>query len=524
MLASILRGPEYLSPFRRPILTRNRKDIVITQMFRNGWITQAQFEQAKKNPIYLSERRRLKFNKAPYFTSYVVKQLEKKYGKKFLAEKGLRVYTTVDLDMQKYAEEAIELAIDKADEETWVLGKKYDNLGYSQAALLAIDPRTGHIKAMVGGKDFLEIEYNHTVQAQRQPGSSFKPFTYLTALSLGMSPGTVINDTKITFNTIDGPYTPKNFTNRYLGPLPLRRALEQSVNVVAIKLADLIGIHNVINTARKLGIKSTLNPILSLTLGACEVNMLEMVSAYGVIANQGQKLETTSITKIIDRNGNLIFEHSIEPKEAFDRKHILALIELMQGVVYRGTGRAAYIGRPMAGKTGTTDDYKDAWFIGFTPQLVAGCWIGNTDNTEMHRITGGSIPAETWHDFAIKALKGQPVLSFPGPYGMVAETICISSGKLATDNCPDESVSTERFWTENVPTELCNIHGGFVFGSRTGGNQSSGTKKYWKQFFLGHEGSYETIKVKSTEEKEAKRKKEYEKQKKLEEEQKNNDN
>jgi penicillin-binding protein 1A len=305
-------------------------------------------------------------------------------------------------------------------------GETNQPLNFEQAAILAIEPSTGYIKVMQGGTDFRQNEFNRCVQAKRQPGSTFKPFVYLAALEKGFSPNSIVLDAPVTFATAQGPYSPINYTKTFLGEITLKKALEQSVNVVAIKINRTIGPENVIRVARQLGINSPMYPFISLPLGAHEVTMLELVSAYGVLANSGRRVDVTGITRIEDRDGNVIYKHALNERRVADPEVVAQLVDMMTGVVRDGTGKNAYLPRPIAGKTGTTSDYKDAWFIGFVPQLVTGTWLGNDNNTPMNRMTGGWMPAMMWRDFMKEALKSVPVLDFPkstrsGPKRMAEE-------------------------------------------------------------------------------------------------------
>jgi penicillin-binding protein 1A len=352
-------------------------------------------------------------------------------------------------------------------------------LNFTQGALMSLDPRTGYIKTWVGGYDFLKNEFDHISQAKRQPGSAFKPFTYLTALNMGFSPGTVIEDAPITFNTVEGPYSPLNYSKKYRGGLTLRMALEKSVNVVAVKINDLVNPSNVIVTCRKLGLKSYLAPVLSLTLGSAEVTILEMATAYATIANSGIKVDPISIVSIEDRNGNTLFSHNIQQTRVFEANVVNTLIDMMKGVPLRGTGRAAYIKRPMAGKTGTTGDYRDAWFLGFIPQMLTIAWVGNNDNCPMNEVTGGYIPARMWHDFMTYAVKDKSTAYFPKPYGFITQRICLDSGDLASGTCPKERVTDEMVWKENKFTDTCKVHSMFSFGGGRKGKDSDGGAFPW---------------------------------------------
>jgi penicillin-binding protein 1A len=233
----------------------------------------------------------------------------------------------------------------------------------------------------------------------------------------------------------------------------MRQALEKSVNVVAIKLNYFVGPEKVVQLAKKVGVKSDLKPVLSLPLGANEVTMIDLVSAYGVFANQGIRVEPVSILKIEDRDGSILYQNKSFEKRVFDSNLIAALVEMMQGIVKFGTGKNANLPRPVAGKTGTTSDYRDAWFVGFVPQLVTATWVGNDDNSPMYKMTGGWVPALMWKEFMIESLKNIPAQNFVKPRQLVSRKINWLTGNLAQDFSPQDYVSTEKFWVDKAPTE-----------------------------------------------------------------------
>ena len=279
--------------------------------------------------------------------------------------------------------------------------------GFEQAALVSIDPRTGEIRAMVGGTDFKSSQFNRVTQAQRQPGSSFKPIIYTTAIATGMSPNDGYLDAPY---SVDG-YKPQNYTRKFSGWLSLKEAITNSVNVISVKLIVDVGFEPVIQTARAMGIKSTLMPTYSLALGASEVNLLELTSAYGTLANRGKHAEVHGIRRILNRKGDLIYSADSGAKPAVDPATVAIMTWMMQNVVNSGTGRAAQLDRPVAGKTGTSESARDLWFIGFVPQLVTGVWLGNDDNYPTS--SASSTAAYVWHKFMVTAMQGMPVENFP---------------------------------------------------------------------------------------------------------------
>ncbi len=450
MLVGLLKGPELYSPFKDFKRAKDRQKTVLQRMVRVKLITDAQAQEAYEEKLDLAKRKKYRF-KAPYFTSYIVNQLIQKYGEEAVYTSGMRVYTTLNYDLEMAAERIVKKYVDMANEPQYVKGSQVPSLNMTQAAILAIEPSTGYIKILQGGVDFSESEFNHCIQARRQPGSAFKPFVYLAALERGFTPSTLVQDTPITFNTFQGPYSPQNFTLTFLGSIPLRKALELSVNVVAIKLNDLIGPKNVVRVARQLGIKSPLQPVLSLPLGANDVTMLEITSAYGVLANGGRRVEPTGIIRIEDRDGTPLYENKIHEKRVFDENLIYTLVDMMKGVVTRGTGRNALLPRPIAGKTGTTSDYRDAWFIGFVPQLACAVWVGNDNNSPMVEMTGGWMPALMWNNIMKEALRKIPAQDFPRPKNYASKQDNWQIDTAPEDTNPDP-VYGENYWKAKTAT------------------------------------------------------------------------
>tara|TARA_Y100001970_G_scaffold189672_1_gene230576 strand:+ start:10083 stop:12230 length:2148 start_codon:yes stop_codon:yes gene_type:complete len=480
LLVSILTGPELYSPIRNFEGAKKRQLLVLKRMVKEEFITSEEANEAYTEELAIIKRKKLRY-KAPYFTAYIIKQLIEMYGEEVTYTSGMKIYTTLDYSLQQKAEEVVQKYIEYGESSHWIrsMNEKVPSLNYSQASLLAIDPRYGYIKTMVGGKDFLDNQFNRTTQAKRQPGSAFKPFIYLTALEKGFSPGSIIEDAPVTFNTIEGPYAPHNYTQKYKGPMSIRKALERSVNIVSIKLNYLIGPKNSVRVAKALGIKSPLKPVLSLPLGANEVTMMELVSAYGTIATLGNHTESTGIIRIEDRDGTPLYEHNPEIVAVYDSNLLATLVEMMKGIVKYGTGKLANLPRPVAGKTGTTSDYRDAWFVGFVPQLVCATWIGNDDNSETVKVTGGWVPALMWKEFMTMATQKMPAQDFPRPKGLVSVKIDWLTGKLATQFSPKEYVYLEKFWSGKEPKEYDTADEGFW----DSGNQKETNDDALLQFF-----------------------------------------
>lgn len=456
-LVGMLKGPELFSPFRYFDRFKKRQRVVLKRMQQLKLITAEQVEDAYNENIELASRKRHRY-KAGFFTSYVVDQLVDMYGEEALYTSGMKVYTTLNYELQKHAESVVKKFRDYGNQVFVLKGERYPSLNYKEASLLAVDPRNGYVIAMQGGVDFSESQFNRTVQAQRQPGSAFKPFVYLAAFDKGFSPGTIVSDTPVTFNTIEGPYSPKNYTLKYSGNLPIRWAFEKSVNVVAVKLNDLVNPKTVVSFAKKSGIISPMNPVLSLPLGANEVSMMELMQSYMVFANYGKKVKPVSILRIEDRNGVPLFKHRFKDEQVLDENLVATLVDTMRGIVDYGTGRGAKLPRPIAGKTGTTSDYKDAWFFGFVPQLVCATWVGNDDNDPMNKVTGGWVPAQMWKEFMKKALAGVPAQDFKYPNGMVKRRVNWDTKLLASADTPEDAkVTIEKYWIGTEPTEFDTI-------------------------------------------------------------------
>jgi penicillin-binding protein 1A len=455
MIAGLIRGPELYSPYRNFTNAKQRQIFVLNKMLDQNMITENEGNLSATATLEFSPKNLKRLGEiAPYFISYVLQDLIDKYGEEMVYHGGLKVYTALNTSMQAAAEEVITRFVSEE-------GKKYN---FSQTALVSIDPRTGQIRAMVGGEDFFESKFNRAVQSRRQPGSSFKPFIYAAAIEQGFSPGSVLQDTPTTFQVWPnrwnpfGTWSPKNFDGKFHGPVTMRYALEKSLNIPSIKLLERIGIQNAIDLAQRMGIRSHLEPGLSLTLGASEVSLLEMTSAFGVFANSGIRVEPISITKIENRDGSVLFEQTIIENKILDPNVNAVVVDMMKGVLTHGTGMRGQIGRPAAAKTGTTQDYKDAWFIGFVPQLVTGVWVGNDDNTPMKGVAEVGVCPRIWKAYNLIALANFPILDFPQPEGLVNVKICLDSSKLAGPYCPPDRVQWASIWNKDVPTQSCDIH------------------------------------------------------------------
>ncbi|PIQ26362.1 penicillin-binding protein [bacterium (Candidatus Blackallbacteria) CG17_big_fil_post_rev_8_21_14_2_50_48_46] len=427
MLAGILTGPEIYSPYRNFKGAEHRMQLTLERMRELKFITAEEYTQALKSPLKVAGLKAGSM-RYPYFTSYVLAMLKENYGDQKALKQGLRIYTTINTQWQEQAEKALKEHM-----------SQLKRMNAEQAALVAIEPQTGFIRAMVGGRNYSESQFNRAWQAQRQPGSSFKPFVYLTAFARGYTPGHTEIDEPIQFRIGTRVWKPKNYSGGYSGTMTLQRALESSVNIIAVKLGDKLGNGNIIDTAHKLGIRSRLKNVLSLPLGPSEVNPLEMANAYSTIARGGRYLEPTPILRIEDRYGNVLEDNRNRQAEpVYSAEASYQLIKIMKGVVLRGTAPAANIGRPVAGKTGTTSDHRDAWFVGFSPQLCTAVWIGNDTPTRMYGgATGGTLAATLWARFMREAHKNLPKKDFPGSAaGYPAIVAAAKAPENAEENTP----------------------------------------------------------------------------------------
>jgi penicillin-binding protein 1A len=378
------------SPFRNPEKAFARRQLVLKKMLQNGFISREEYERANAEPLPVKPFYR-KYE-APYFVELVRQNLEAKYGNAIYTS-GLRVYSTIDYNMQKIAEEAVANGINAIEKRV----KKG-----IQAALIAIDPRNGHIKAMVGGTDFWETQFNRATMALRQPGSAFKPFVYVAALENGMSESDEILDEPVSFpggrpNTL---WSPKNYDGEYHGYVPLKTALALSLNTATVRLANDVGINTVIDLAKQCGIKSTLHPYLPLALGASDVTLLELTSAYGVFAT-GNRIDPITYEKIINRDGALLEETFPTTESVLEPETVDKMKTLLRAVIEMGTAaKARELKRAVYGKTGTTNDFSDAWFIGFDDRLVVGVWVGRDNHKPIgHKEAGAKAALPIWIEF-----------------------------------------------------------------------------------------------------------------------------
>jgi 1A family penicillin-binding protein len=412
MLAGTIQAPSVFNPVDNYSESKKRQGLVLDRLLELGWATQAEVKAAKAQKITIRKQGiSYEASRVPYVSQAVTAELEEKFGRDVVLQGGLRVQTTIDLKMQRIAEEvAAEGHKDLVDRGAYA----------DQLSLVAVDPRTGFVKALVGGVgDFDKNQFNRAVLARRQLGSSFKPFVYYLAFASGnYTPDSTIDDSPMTIPDGDEPYIPRNYDNKFSGAMSIRQAIAVSRNIPALRLGIEFGNDNVVALCRKLGINSPILPVVSLPLGAADVTPMEVAGAYAVFASGGYKSKTTLIARVTDRNGNLVLDNTPKPELILDPIAVSYLTDALRSVVTNGTATEAQMsdGRPVAGKTGTTSDFRDAWFVGYTPQLSVAIWIGNDDYSPMaNGVTGGVYVVPIWRKFMERALAGQPIEQFPVP-------------------------------------------------------------------------------------------------------------
>lgn len=405
MLAGLIKAPEEYSPFTDYKKSKVRQSIVLSRMRELDWITAEEEAAARKQPLRLAKITSFQQSQVPYVTDAAIQELTKRFNRDAVLKGGMRVQTTIDLKLQRIAESTVRSEYQK------LRGR---GLYADQIALVAVDPRTHFVKAMVGGVDYGKSQFNRVLNSQRQPGSSFKPFVYYTAFATGKyTPNSIVNDSPVSYPDGYKRYYPKNYDGSFSGPMSIRGALEQSRNVPAIKLGQAVGLDKVIENCRAIGINSPLDQVVSLPLGAVGVTPLEMAGAYATFASNGWYSQTTFILQVTDSKGNVLLDNTPEPQLVLEPWAAASLNSVLQGVVTRGTGKAAQIGRPAAGKTGTTNSERDIWFVGYVPQLATAVWVGNDDYRPLGKgATGGGFVAPIWRSFMQQALKGVPVEKF----------------------------------------------------------------------------------------------------------------
>jgi penicillin-binding protein 1B len=464
LLAGLIRAPNSHSPVQHPDRARVRRDAVLRRMHALGWIDERARAAAAREAVRPA-RVPPPGLRAPYFVDTVRSQVEQAAIDGPPAPAGLRIYTTLDPVLQRAAEAAVLHGLDRLEGQMPHLRRR-DPAIRLQAALVALDARTGEVRALVGGRDYGVSQFNRVTHARRQPGSAFKPFVYLAALGAGprgepphLTAASLVEDRPLTVQTGPASWTPRNYQNRFEGTVPVRRALEQSLNAATVWIAETVGLEAVVQAARRAGFTSRLAAVPALSLGSFEVTPLELAAAYAPLANGGDRITPTVLRAVVDREGSVIDRTLAPPVPAIPPEEAFLLTHLLAGVVDRGTGAPARllgVQGPVAGKTGTTNEGRDAWFVGYTPRLVALVWVG-FDGPDVMRLSGAQAALPIWADFMRTALRVVPGEPFAPPPAIVFRDVDPVNGKLATTWCP--LIIREAFLTGTEPREECPDHG-----------------------------------------------------------------
>ena len=481
MLAALPKAPARYNPVRFPERAIQRRNTVIGLMREAGYINAADESRAKAYPLQLANKS-ITGETAPYFVEWVRQQLDAQFGKQ-LYEQGLKVYTTLDLDQQNAAERALErqvLAIEagrfgpyKHETLEHYLAHREGDVGtgtspYLQSSFLALDPRNGAVRAMVGGRDFDDSKFNRTVQALRQPGSAFKPIVYSAAVQNGRPASYIVNDSPLVLQVPGQPeWAPQNYDLQFLGEIPMRQSLYQSRNVSTIRLGMELGEQTVINEARNFGITTPIPPYPSIHIGAADVYPIELISAYTAFANLGVRATPNAIIRVENQKGEILWQPTPTRTQVLSPEESWIMVDMMKDVVRRGSAAGSVWGAgfhyPAGGKTGTTNDGTNVWFIGYTADLVAGAWMGfDRPQKIKDNAQGGVLAAPAWTAFMTEVYRRKPPPpDWPKPISIVTREIDISSGLLQTPYCPRNLVASEFYISGTEPTRDCDKHLGY---------------------------------------------------------------
>jgi penicillin-binding protein 1B len=463
VLAGMVKAPNLYAPTRHPEQARQRRDYVLQRMLELGDINAEEYRSAQQESIK-SRNLPADSNGAPYFADLVRKELEENYPSEVLTTRGLHIFTPLDMQLQRIAQEVIHRGLEE-------LEAKYPRLRRAkpeerlQACLIAMQPQTGEIRALVGGRDYQASQFNRITQAHRQPGSVFKPIVYLTALTQEREsrdgrflPTSLVEDAPFTWFYEDKEWSPGNYKDEYLGTVTLRRALEMSLNAATARIAQQVGIEPIRETARSLGFVSPLPLYPSLVLGSAEVTPLEVAVAFSTLANQGLRVTPLAVKRIRNQEGETLERRSVQVEQVIAPEDAYMVTHLLEGVFERGTARSARqrgFERPAAGKTGTTNDFGDAWFVGYTPDLLAVVWVG-FDLREPLGLSGGQAALPIWTEFMKRATAGRSFSEFTRPPGVTLVPIDRRTGCRVTSYSP--AVIEEAFYNGEEPTDSCSPH------------------------------------------------------------------
>jgi penicillin-binding protein 1B len=462
-LAGIIPAPNTYSPLQHPARARERRNATLRRMKDLGMLDERRLAQALQERLVVQRGTALG-TLGPYFADWVRVQAEQLQPAGEASSAGLRIYTTLNPVLQRAAEAALARGLDRLEGQYRGL-RRSDPGARLQGAIVALDPRTGEIRAMVGGRDYGQSQFNRVVRARRQPGSAFKPFVYLAALGHGargepphFTAVSLLEDRPITIGTGRNAWTPRNYENRYEGTVSARRALEQSLNAATVWMAESIGYDAVVRAAREAGFSSHLEPVPALVLGSFEVTPLELAAAYAPFAAGGERIRPTGVRAVVDREG-IVNQPPVDREPALQPDEAFLITHLLKGVIDHGTGataRALGVEGPVAGKTGTTNEGRDTWFVGYTPRLVALVWVG-FDQRDVLRLSGAQAALPIWADFMRTALGVVPATIFEPPTSVTFRDVDAATGKIATAWCP--IVTREAFLASTEPRESCPEHG-----------------------------------------------------------------
>ncbi len=464
MIAGLIKGPNSYAPTRHPELAKQRRDVVLRRLREMGLLTEEAWKRAVNEPVRVTPSEDV-LTDAPYFVDAVLRQVEEA-GVVPLPE-GLRIDSTLDPMIQQAATESLEKGLAKLEAAHPHLNSLPESV---QGAVVVLDPKTGSVLALVGGRDYRRSQFNRAVQARRQPGSLFKPFVYLAALEAAregqaghLTAASLLADEPVTFESEAGPWSPQNYDKQFHGPVTLRNALEQSFNVPAVRAAKAVGTKPIVQLLHRLGVMSAIGDDLSsVALGSSSVSLMEITAAYGAVANGGIAVQPTTVRSTRDRQGDIVWNAVPDRQQATSPQGAYVLTSLLEGVIQRGTAsKAKVIGLQgaVAGKTGTTDGYRDAWFVGYTSDVVIGVWVGFDDERPL-RLTGSQAALPIWMDLARRVIPPN-VPAFMMPPGVVTRDIDPKTGQLATFQCPEQI--SEVFIEGTEPSVYCEVHGGGIW-------------------------------------------------------------
>jgi penicillin-binding protein 1A len=489
MLAGLVKAPSNYAPTGNMERAVQRRNLVLQAMLDMGAIDQATYDAARAAKVHLADALRKEEPYGRFFKEHVRQELVARFGEERVYEGGLKVYTTIDLDMQRAADAEVQRILRDLDKRRGSRARA--NPATLQAALVAIDPRTGEVRALIGGRDFIQSNYNRAVQARRQPGSAFKPFVYAAALEAGYTPASVISGLNDPIDTAQGAWVPED-DHSSGSSMTMRSALKTSSNRAAVRMLQDLGVGKAVTYAARLGIES-MPAVPSLALGAGEVTLEDLTSAYAVFASGGVRREPIYIKRVEDASGQVLYTAPDQSEQVISAGTAYLMSHMLADVVNHGTAyRARQLGfrQPAAGKTGTTNDYRDAWFVGYTPRIVTGVWVGfDQPQTIMGRGYASEVAVPLWTGFMRKATAADPAEWYKPPKGIKSVNVCRLSGKRATEACynswvwnedgtytSSSSVYPELFVAGTEPEESCPVHGRYIEGGRVAGGW--GTNDY----------------------------------------------